>query len=311
MQVSTRVCSAGVFQSGSFRALLCMLFLASACTGTVKKTAAQSLNWEGQNGIFITPLAYTVPGKQNGFDLPAVSYHFVDAGPVLGDFHQISITEGAYDRFEFGYTRNFHQDGSTAGLSNLWGSGFNIFHGKVGLLKEGRRIHPAISAGFVARTQVRNINGAIENKNTSSGDFYVVATKTVDMRHLPLVFNAGFKMTNASILGLAGNSPGYQGRFFGAAAFALKGPGRSTILVGSEILQQPRRVDDLPGVTIPTTVTYAVRIIPGGALPIHGWSAERPRLTIDVGLLQAAGNIAPGINLDARNRFAFGVSYGF
>jgi hypothetical protein len=300
-----------VLPSGVTRGLLVLLFLALACAGTVKKTAAQSLNWEGQDGIFVTPLAYTVPGKQNGFDLPAVSYHFVDAGPVLGNFHQVSITEGAYDRFEFGYTRNFHQDGSTAGLSPLWGSGFNIFHGKVGVLKEGRRIHPAISVGFVARTQMRNIDGFIQNKNTSSGDFYVVATKTVDLRHLPLVFNAGFKMTNASILGLAGNSPGYQGRFFGAAAFALKGPGRSTILVGSEILQQPRRVEDLPGVIIPTTVTYAVRIIPGGALPIHGWSAERPRLTIDFGLLQAAGNVAPGINLDARNRFAFGISYGF
>jgi hypothetical protein len=300
-----------ILPSGVIRIQLAMLFLALACAGGAEKTSAQSLNWEGQDGIFVTPLAYTVPGKQNGFDLPAVSYHFVDAGPVLGNFHQISITEGAYDRFEFGYTRNLHQDGSNPTLSPLWGSGFNIFHGKVGVLKEGRRIHPAVSVGFVARTQMRNVDGMIQGKNTSSGDFYVVATKTVDLRHLPLVFNAGFKMTNASILGLAGNSPGYQGRFFGAAAFAVKGPGRSTILIGSEILQQPRRVEDLPGVVIPTTVTYAVRIIPGGALPIHGWSAETPRLTIDFGLLQAAGNVAPGLNLDARNRFAFGISYGF
>ncbi len=300
-----------VFPAGVVRGLLGILFLSLALGVSVKKTSAQSLNWEGQNGIFVTPLAYSVPGKQNGFDLPAVSYHFVDAGSVLGDFHQISITEGAYDRFEFGYTRNIHQDGSNATLSPLCGSGFNVFHGKVAVLREGRKIHPAVSVGFVARTQVRNVNGTIENKNTSSGDFYIVATKTVDLRHLPLVFNAGFKMTNASILGLAGNAPGYQGRFFGAAAFALKGPGRSTILIGSEILQEPRRVEDLPGVVIPTTVTYAVRIIPGGALPIHGWSAETPRLTVDFGLLQAAGNVAPGLNLDARNRFAFGISYGF
>ena len=305
MRTFTRVLPAAI------RGLLGMLFLVLACSGVVKKTSAQSLNWDGQDGIFVTPLAYTVPGKQNGFDLPAVSYHFVDAGPVLGNFNQLSITEGAYDRFEFGYTRDIHTQGSTAGLSNLWGNGFNIFHGKVGILKEGRRIHPAISVGFVARTQMRNIDGMIQGKNTSSGDFYVVATKTVDLRHLPLVFNAGFKMTNASILGLAGNAPGYQGRFFGAAAFAVKGPGRSTILIGSEILQEPRRVEDLPGVIIPTTVTYAVRIIPAGALPIHGWSAETPRLTIDFGLLQAAGNVAPGLNLDARNRFAFGISYGF
>src|SRR5579863_7666859 len=160
MQTFTRV-----FPAGVVRGLLAVLFLSLALSGSVKKTSAQSLNWEGQNGIFVTPLAYSVPGKQNGFDLPAVSYHFVDAGPVLGDFHQVSITEGAYDRFEFGYTRNFHQDGSTAGLSNLWGSGFNIFHGKVGVLKEGRRIHPAISVGFVARTYVLNDKGTTENKN--------------------------------------------------------------------------------------------------------------------------------------------------
>ena len=131
-----------IFPSGVVRGFLVVIFLTSAFTAGAEKASAQSLNWEGQTGIFVTPLAYSVPGKQNGFDWPAVSYHFVDAGPVLGGFHQLSITEGAYDRFEFGYTRDFHQDGSTTGLSNLWGGGFNIFRGKVGILKEGRRIHP-------------------------------------------------------------------------------------------------------------------------------------------------------------------------
>jgi hypothetical protein len=287
---------------------LMLLFLMLACTSAV---SAQSLNWEGQTGIFVTPLAYTVPGTQNGFDWPAVSYHYLDAGQVLGGFHQLSITEGAYDRFEFGYTRNFHQDGSTAGLSNLWGSGFNIFHGKVGVLKESRRLRPALSLGFVARTQVGNIGGVLQNKDTTNADFYAVATKTADIRKLPVVFNFGFKVTNASLLGIAGNAPGYQGRFFGAVALAFKGPVRSTILVGSEVLQEPRRVQDLPSVVIPTTITYAVRIIPGGALPTHGWSVESPRLTIDLGLLQAAGKIAPGVNLEARHQFALGISYGF
>jgi Protein of unknown function (DUF3034) len=279
---------------------------------SVRTVSAQSLNWEGQDGIFVTPLAYTIPGTQKGFGIPTVAYHYVNAGEVLGGFHQVSISEGVYDRVEFGYTRNVHQDGSTTGLSNLWGSGFNIFHGKVNVLPEGGGWHPALSVGFVARSQVRNVGGILRSKDTANADFYVVATKTVmGIRHLPLVFNLGFKATNASLLGLAGNAPGYQGRLFGAAAFALRGPGRSTILVGSEVLQQPRRIQDLPGAVIPTTITYAVRIVPGGALPLHGWGVESPRLTIDLGLLQAAGNIAPGVNLGARHQFALGISYGF
>jgi len=131
------------------------------------------------------------------------------------------------------------------------------------------------------------------------------------IRHLPLVFNVGFKATNASLLGLAGNAPAYQGRLFGAAAFALKGPGRSTILLGSEVLQQPRSIQDLPAAVVPTTITYAVRIVPAGALPLHGWGVESPRLTIDLGVAQVASNILPGVNLQARHQFALGISYGF
>jgi hypothetical protein len=274
--------------------------------------SAQSLNWEGQTGVFVTPLAYAVPSTEGGFGKPVVAYHYLDAGGVLGGFHQVSVTIGAFTRVEFGYTRNLHQDGSTAELSNLWGNGFNTFHGKVNVLREGQSWLPALSVGFVARSQVHNVGGVLQNKDTTNEDFYVVATKTaMGIRKLPLVFNFGFKVTNASLLGLVGNAPSYQGRLFGAAAFALRGPGRSTILLGSEVLQEPRRVQDLPGIVVPTTITYAVRIIPSGALPLHSWGVESPRLTLDLGIAQAAGKVAPGINLQARHQFALGVSYGF
>ena len=296
-----------------FRIVRTFIVLAVIVAGAGANSAlGQSLNWEGQDGIFVTPLAYTVIGSDKGFGAPAVAYHYVNAGGVLGGFHQASITEGISDRVEIGYTRNFHQDGSTPVLSTLWSNGFNIFHGKVNALREARGWRPALSAGFVARTQVRNVGGVLQAKDTSNADFYVVATKTsMAIRHLPLVFNFGFKLTNASLLGIAGNAPGYQGRLFGAFAFALRGPGRSTILVGSEVLQQPRSIQGLPGAVIPTTITYAVRFVPGGALPLHGWGVESPRLTIDLGVLQAAGNIAPGVNLQARHQFALGISYGF
>jgi hypothetical protein len=273
---------------------------------------AQSLNWEGQDGVFITPLAYSVPTGAARLSIPVVSYHFLDAGPVLGRFHQVSVSMGAFNRLEFGYTGNLHQDGDTAGLSNLWSGGFNIVHGKVNLIRERRSLVPALSVGFVARIGVRNVGGVIQGKDTNNQDFYAVATKTFTrIRKLPLVFNVGFKATNASLLGLAGNAPGYYGRAFGAAGFAFKGPGRSTILVGSEFMQQPRRIEGLPGAVIPTTLTYAVRLIPSGALPLHGWGVETPKLTIDFGLAQAAGKIMPGVDLQARHQFAFGISYGF
>ena len=300
----------GAVQSGC---VLAVTLLAIMVTGVGTNIAsAQSLNWEGQEGIFVTPLAYAVPSTDKGLGRPIVAYHYLDAGDVLGGFHQVSVTIGAFDRLEFGYTRSLHQDGTTAGLSNLWSGGFNTFHGKLYLLPERRTWRPAFSVGFVARTQVQNVGGVILGKETNNADFYAVATKTVtQIRNLPLVFNVGFKATNASLLGLAGNAPAYKGRLFGAAAFALQGPGRSTILFGSEVLQEPRSVEGLPTAVVPTTITYAVRIVPAGALPLHGWGVEKPKLTIDLGVAQAAGNILPGVNLHARHQFALGISYGF
>src|SRR5450631_2408741 len=115
---------------GSILAIALMVIV-GRCT-----TFAQSLDWEGQTGVFVTPLAYSVSTGDARLGLPVVSYHYLDAGPVLGNFHQVSISMGAFNRIEFGYTGNLHQDGSTVGLSGLWSGGFNVFHGKVNLLRE-------------------------------------------------------------------------------------------------------------------------------------------------------------------------------
>jgi hypothetical protein len=219
---------------------------------------------------------------------------------------------GAFNRLEFGYTRDFHQEGGTPALSPLWSSGFNAFHGKLNFIHERRSWRPAISVGFVVRSQVQNVGGVIQGKSTTNEDFYAVATKTVtQLRKVPLVFSVGYKATDASLLGLVGNASAYKGRFFGAGAFSFRGPGRCTVLLGSEFLQEPREVQGLPGVVVPSTLTYAIRIIPSGALPLHGWGVESPKLTIDLGIAQAAGLVAPGVNLEARHQFALGISYGF
>jgi hypothetical protein len=268
--------------------------------------AAQSLNWDGQTGVFITPLAYTAASPGNGFGRPIVAYHFLNAGSVLGNFHTASVTIGLAGRAEFGYTRNFHQEGSTAGLSPLWDSGFNLVHGKVNVVKEnaGKQAWlPAFSAGFVARTQDRNVGGllATPHKSYSNADFYLVASKTITQtKVLPIVLNLGYKATNASVYGLAGNAPAYKGRLFGAAAFVVKGPAKSSIILGSEFSQEPREVQNLPGAIVPTTITYAVRVVP----------SEKRKFNIDFGVAQAAGQIAPGVNLNARHQFALGISYG-
>ena len=52
---------------------------------------------------------------------------------------------------------------------------------------------------------------------------------------------------------------------------------------------------------IPTTEVYAMRIVP----------TPKAKLNLDFGVLQAAGTIAPGVDLRVHTRFAAGVSYGF
>jgi hypothetical protein len=266
---------------------------------------AQSLNWEGQTGVFVTPLAYTAASPKTGVGRPIVAYHFLNAGPVLGNFHTASVTVGLASRVELGYTRTFHGLGDTAGLSPLWNGGFNIAHAKVNVVPENagkQNWLPAISGGFVARTQVHHVSGVLGNKDYNSADYYVVATKTVTQtKKVPLVLNLGYKATNASVFGLAGVAPKYQGRLFGAAAFVVKGPAKSTVILGSEFAQQPREIRNLPGAVIPTTLTYAARIVP----------REGSKFNIDFGVAQAAGKILPGVDVKVRHQFALGVSYGF
>jgi len=282
-----------------------VLFASLAYFGAARSSEAQSLNWEGQTGVFVTPLAYTAPSSPGKSGRPVLAYHFLNAGEVLGNFHTTSVTIGLLGRTEFGYTRTFHQPGDTAGLSPLWSGGFNIVHGKVNLVRENagkQKWVPALSAGFVARTGVSHVSGVLADKKYNNGDFYLVATKTVtQVKGLPLVFNLGYKATNAQVFGLAGNAPAYTGRLFGAAAFVLKGPAGSQLIFGSEFAQQPRQVQNLPGAIVPTTITYAARIVP---------LAEKAKFNIDFGVAQAAGKILPGVDLKVRHQFALGISYG-
>lgn len=281
--------------------LLSSVLLVSVFAGIAP---AQSLNWEGQTGVFVTPLAYTASSPKNNIGKPVVAYHFLNAGPVLGNFHTASVTAGLVSRVEFGYTRVFHSLGKARELSPLWNGGFNIVHAKVNVVPENAGKQPwlpAISGGFVVRTPVRHVSGVLKNTDYDSADFYFVATKTVTQtKKLPLVLNVGYKATNASVFGLAGVAPAYRGRLFGAAAFVVKGPAKSVFIFGSEFARQPREIRNLPGAVIPTTLTYAARIAP----------REGSKFNVDFGVAQAAGRILPGVDVKVRRQFALGVSYG-
>ncbi|MGO9127297.1 MAG: DUF3034 family protein [Terriglobales bacterium] len=287
--------------------------LAAGCTlavvamfGSAVPALAQGLNWQGQTGAFITPFAYNSPSPAGSIGKPQVSFHYLDGGSVVGGMYQASITVGLLNRAEFGYTGTLDSAGSTALFSPLFANGFNTVHGKALLLRENlakKSYLPAISVGFVARTQVRRVGGVLNSRDTSNGDFYLVATKTVtQLKALPILLNLGLRETDASVMGIAGNATAWQGRCFGAVGFVLKAPFGSRVVVGSEAAQEPHYIAGLPGATIPTSLAYFARVLP---VP------EKGKFNIDFGVAQSAGKIMPGVDLQARSRFAMGASYQF
>ena len=269
---------------------------------------AQNLGLEGPTGVFVTPLAYTVASPSNNIGKPSLGFHFLDGGSVIGYFSKISVTEGAFSRIEFGYTRDVHQTAGDPSLSSLWHPGFDIIHAKVNFLPENTGHHnwiPAISGGFIERLQVHNVGGTIHRKNTNNTDVYVVATKTITQtKAMPIMLSGGIRGTNAELYGMAGNATRFQARAFGAVALVFKGPRKSDIIFASEVAQQPPHPENLGAAKIPTTFTYAVRVVPTPEGPLS-------KFNVDFGIAQIANHIMPGVDLKARHQVAMGISYGF
>lgn len=298
---------------------------------------AQSLGYEGPTGVFVTPLASTAASPANGFGKPVVAYHFLNGGQVIGNYSTISITEGVAKRFEFGYTAEVHAGGddttNAVNLSPLWTGTMSIVHGKLNVVPENAgktKWVPAISVGAIGRFNDNNVGDgsnsaalhsalSITNgtQTTNNADFYVVGTKVVTQwtKKVPWLLSAGVRGTNASLWGLGGNAPDYTARAFGALAWVFTGPAKSTIILAGEVAQQPNHVQVTltngakAGIfDIPTSEVYAVRVVP------H----TKAKWNVDFGVLQAAGNIGASptlpsvdVNLKARARVAFALSYGF
>jgi hypothetical protein len=290
--------------SDRFRYFL-LSFFVFALLGPANTVKAQQLGWEGETGVFVTPLAYTVATPKNRFAPPVVSYHFLNAGSVIGRYNQLSITSGYAKRIEFGYTRTIHEAGSDAALSPLWTDGFNTFHAKGSLITENawkQPWMPQVSTGFMLRTQVRNVGGEMQSKDTTNADIYAVATKTIaQLKPMSLILSGGVQGTNAELIGLGGNASKWSPVGFGAVAVVFQGPAKSAIVLGVEIAQQPRHPDQLPNAVIRTAFVYALRVIPSPKL----------RLNVDFGILEGPGEIAPGVDLKAKDCPGGAVSYSF
>src|SRR5437870_10465143 len=99
----------------------------------------------------------------------------------------------------------------------------NVFNGKAVVIKDGQfgEWTPGFAAGVVVRTGDKFVSGALneklygELKSYTNEDVYVAASKTYLKPPVPFLLNFGFKMTNASIFGLGGQSTRFMGRFFG------------------------------------------------------------------------------------------------
>jgi hypothetical protein len=107
-----------IFHSPVFKSRWATLILLFVLPFATHAAQAQSLGYEGPTGVFVTPLASTSASPAKGLGQPSVAYHFLAAGPIVGDFSTVSITEGFAKRFEFGYTHEIHNEngGSKAAL---------------------------------------------------------------------------------------------------------------------------------------------------------------------------------------------------
>jgi hypothetical protein len=322
-------------------ALTLLLCLSLAAT----QARAQSLGYEGPTGIFVTPLAMTATSPAKGIGMPFVSYHYLAGGPLAGDFSTVSTTVGFAKRFEAGYTHEFHlTDGSSDSLvgvrfTPLWDSGIDIVHFKANVTPHALSKAAIFSVGGIYRfndqigvninnlaaklISADNIKPVLAEQKTDNADVYLVATKIIPQtKPIPIILSAGIRGTNASLWGLGGNAPGFEGKAFGSVAFVITGPAKSTIILASEVAEQPQHIFSATAKAtmgsakaatlfdIPTSESYDVRVVP---------FAKR-KLNIDVSILHAGGNIdnpllntlAGGhVDLNMRARAAFAISYGF
>ena len=270
-----------------------------------RQAAAQALTMDGQSGVFFQPWANVVPAATRRWNAPTLSYHAVAAGPVAGDYFNVSLEEGFGNWLEFGFTRDNHTDGGDPTFSPLFNyAGMNIFNVKAKLIAEDMHTFkwlPAVAIGGILRTNVPYVSQTFVNKNATNGDVYGVATKLIVIETkstLPL--SGGARGTNAEVYGYGGNATTWQPRAFGAICFPL--PVKLVLIAPTfEVDQEPHHLAYVTYANIPTTLVYATRV---SRYPDMRWS-------VDIGTGHVVSSAAPGVKLKANNALAIALDYRF
>jgi hypothetical protein len=245
-----------------------------------------------------TPFADTVESPSDAVTRPVMGFHVLDGGPAVGNRFQLAFTVGLLRRAEIGYAYSAVSAGELESLSPLFDRGFNIIHGKVTVLQEdaAARPWPAIAVGGLLRYQRRHLEDGL-GVATQNGDLFLAATKRLRAdAPVSIVVNGGVKMTNAALMGLAGNTPEWTALGFlsGGVVFG------DLVTIGGEFVQQPDEVDGMPEIDLPDTVSAFGRITPQGR-----------RFSVDVALVRIAGEIGLDTDVQADHQFVVGGSLRF
>jgi hypothetical protein len=271
----------------------------------VRPVHGQALTMDGQSGVFFQPWANVVPAAPRKWNGPTLSYHAVTAGPVAGDYFNVSVEEGFGNWLEFGFTRDNHTDGGNPTFSPLFNyAGMNIFNVKAKIIAEDThhlKWVPAVALGGVLRTNVPYVSQTFVHTNATNGDVYGVATKLIVIeKKFPLLLSGGVRGTNAEVYGYGGNATNWQARAFGAVGFPI--PLKGILIAPTfEVDQEPHHLAYITYANIPTTLVYAVRI---SRFPDMKWS-------LDIGTGHVASTAAPGVDLKANNALAIALDYRF
>jgi hypothetical protein len=288
----------------AFRIMLLAILL-PAFVANSRQAIGQALTMDGQSGVFFQPWANVVPSSPRKWNRPTLSYHTVTAGPVAGDYFNVSLEEGFGNWLELGFTRDNHTDGGDPTLSPLFNyAGMNIFNVKARVIAEGSRglkWMPAIALGGVLRTNVPYVSQTFMHKSATNGDLYGVATKVIVIdKRLPILLSGGARGTNAEVYGYGGNATNWQARAFGAIGFPI--PVKQILVAPTfEVDQEPHHLAYVTYANIPTTLIYAVRL---SRYPDMKWS-------LDIGTGHVASSAASGVNLKANNALAIALDYRF
>jgi hypothetical protein len=113
--------------------------------------------------------------------------------------------------------------------------------------------------------------------------------------------NAGVRGTNAQKYGYGGNTVDWEARAFGSLAFPIPIKKLVAVTPAFEVDQEPRRINYIPTLSLPTDLIYAIRL---SRLPDSKWS-------FDIGTGHLGANLAPGINIKVNHAVAFAANYRF